>query len=456
MTEAERKRTYYRPRILISVDDVLESTFTDSLVCLTGAELNILRNLVQYAEREANWVSEYHTHYYLTPTDEEWQTLQALVAELEQKLMGCDDIEQLLQDILTAAQCACNNGTAGLTYVPPRADDYEPDYFTYDDTIPSEAMSAEETEACAVAQLWYQWGYEIITEKVLPATRWGWDYIVPAVAGFVALALGGPGAALGVYSLAELIQNLLDIGYTASETNFINWLESNKQDIVCSLYFGILDGGTTASIWSTTKADVVTPAEGISDGDKLIISLFMGSWAGVNAQAAYDAATDWATDNVTAGYCDECERPPQEGTDWIAYPVDYQSVEFCTSLGNEYINFVIDKIEELSCRGVIWVNLQAIPGQILTTWAGSSPRLWSGSGHFSILEPAVGSVQASLWDGFIDADECKAAIAPTAAEHFSGFASDGAGSSSINLPFRNNGDDPAKVQVTWVVYEKPT
>lgn len=302
MSEEWRRKAYYRTRVLIPVDECLDSAFGDCLVCLTGGQLNLVRNLLLYAERRSTFVSEYEPQWYLAPTEEEWDELQTMVAALEGNLMDCEQFTSDLQEILDWVR------VDGSLTEPPFSEDEEA-AFPYDGDITDDELTPEGEEACAVAQLWFEWGYQIITEQVLPATRWGFDYLVPAVAGFIALAIGGPPAAMGVYAVAEFIQELLEIAYRGAETNLVNWMDTNKYDIVCALYAGLVSGGLASAIWAAAYASEIDPAEDISVGDKLMLNLFMGTWAGGNAQRAYDAATDWSTDNVQAGYCLLCGEP---------------------------------------------------------------------------------------------------------------------------------------------------
>lgn len=299
MSEEWRRKTFYASRVLIPVEEVLNSAFGDCLVCLTGGQLNLIRNLLQYADRRSTFVSEYHERYYLAPTTEEWDALQAVVAELERNMMNCEQFSADLAELLSRVR--------SLTSLTPGAWPVgAEEAFPYDDTVGDDELTPAEAEACAIAQLWFEWGYQVITEHVLPATRWGFDYMVPAVAAFIAGAIGGPPAALGVYAVAELIQELLEILYDGAETNLVNWMTTNKKAIVCSLWPDLVVGGDASDIWAITKAAIIDTAEDISAGDKLILHLFMGSWAGSNAERAFTAVTEWATSNVIEDYCLDC------------------------------------------------------------------------------------------------------------------------------------------------------
>ena len=88
MTEAERRRTYVATRVLIDSAKILETTFDDGDLYFTGEQIELMRNLMQYANRIDSYVSEYEPGYYLTPDDTDWDSIQAIVADLEEVLMG--------------------------------------------------------------------------------------------------------------------------------------------------------------------------------------------------------------------------------------------------------------------------------------------------------------------------------------------------------------------------------
>lgn len=88
MSEATRRKGYRFDRVLIGTQDTLDSDFLNAIVHITGGQLNILRNLMEYAARRESFVSEYRDAYYLMPTDIEWSALESVVADLEGVLMG--------------------------------------------------------------------------------------------------------------------------------------------------------------------------------------------------------------------------------------------------------------------------------------------------------------------------------------------------------------------------------
>lgn len=99
MFDIVRRRSYNTLRVLIESSRILNPQLDDSLICLSGAEIELLRNLTQYLHRQDSFVATYNAGYYLTPDQEAWDDLQAIVADLEEKLMGCTEIEALLEAI---------------------------------------------------------------------------------------------------------------------------------------------------------------------------------------------------------------------------------------------------------------------------------------------------------------------------------------------------------------------
>lgn len=109
MFDIVRRRKYVERRVLIDSARILDSPFDDSLICLSGAELELLRNVCLYLRRQDTFVASYFAQHYLTPDSTDWDALQAVVAGLEEKLMGCAELEALITAI--AASTAAINTT---------------------------------------------------------------------------------------------------------------------------------------------------------------------------------------------------------------------------------------------------------------------------------------------------------------------------------------------------------
>lgn len=88
MSESERRRKYRYDRVLIETERILDPQFDDAVVYLTGAQIEMLRNMTQYLNRLDTYVSEQFLGYYLAPTVEEYDDILAIVADLEEELMG--------------------------------------------------------------------------------------------------------------------------------------------------------------------------------------------------------------------------------------------------------------------------------------------------------------------------------------------------------------------------------
>lgn len=88
MSETERRRNYHHNRILIETARILSPAFADATVFLSGAQLEMLRNVSQYLNRQETYVTEYNPGYYLMPTVADYDDILEIVADLEETLMG--------------------------------------------------------------------------------------------------------------------------------------------------------------------------------------------------------------------------------------------------------------------------------------------------------------------------------------------------------------------------------
>lgn len=101
MFDIVRRRKYVERRVLIDSARILDSPFDDSLICLSGAELELLRNVCLYLRRQDTFVASYFAQHYLTPDSTDWDALQAVVAGLEEKLMGCPEVMENIEAMLS-------------------------------------------------------------------------------------------------------------------------------------------------------------------------------------------------------------------------------------------------------------------------------------------------------------------------------------------------------------------
>lgn len=85
---SEQRYGYTYHRVLIESARVLSPQFSDAVIYVTGAQLEMLRNMTQYLNRLTTYVSDYQPGYYLSPTVEDYDDILAIVSDLEDVLMG--------------------------------------------------------------------------------------------------------------------------------------------------------------------------------------------------------------------------------------------------------------------------------------------------------------------------------------------------------------------------------
>lgn len=88
MSESERRRKYRYDRVLIETERILTPEFDDAVVFLSGAQIEMLRNMTQYLRKLDTYVTVYNPGYYLAPTVADYDAILAIVADLEETLMG--------------------------------------------------------------------------------------------------------------------------------------------------------------------------------------------------------------------------------------------------------------------------------------------------------------------------------------------------------------------------------
>lgn len=87
MPDVLKRHKYAVNRILIPAARILSPEFNAAYLYFTGSHIELMRNLLDYANRETTFVDEYHEGYYYSPNDSDWDSLRAIVAELEEILM---------------------------------------------------------------------------------------------------------------------------------------------------------------------------------------------------------------------------------------------------------------------------------------------------------------------------------------------------------------------------------
>lgn len=88
MSEIEQAHGYAYNRVLIESERILDPPFSDAVVFLSGAQIEMLRNVTQYLNRQETYVTEYNPGYYNAPSDDDFDDILEIVADLEETLMG--------------------------------------------------------------------------------------------------------------------------------------------------------------------------------------------------------------------------------------------------------------------------------------------------------------------------------------------------------------------------------
>lgn len=302
-----RRKTYYRPRVLIETGDVLDCPFPDSLVCLTGAEQSLLRNLTQYLHRRSTFASEYHESYYLAPSNEEWDALDAIIAELENKLMGCPELTQLLEDIKAAAQCACEK----LTDLPrtrwPTGGIHEgqPDYDAYQSPVEREVGDPP-----GELGTWDDWDdYKCIAAQIVvdDATNLTGKlanlYSAGAIITFEAFQILILGTSLTppVALVLLVVEALLVAGTLITVQAVEDWISGHALDIVCAI-----QGATSQGVARLALEDLLDAEWDLIMGK----DFFWGVFSQKQIAHIFDATLPKYAEKSSsydAAYCDTCE-----------------------------------------------------------------------------------------------------------------------------------------------------
>ncbi len=114
MSEETKQRSYRTLDVLVEGARVLSSSYPTIGVILTGQELEILRNLMNYTQTRGMFVGEYHPNYYLSVDDDDWLAIETILGALEGKLMGNDNVIWGVNDTLHLVQAGTDVG--GGTY----------------------------------------------------------------------------------------------------------------------------------------------------------------------------------------------------------------------------------------------------------------------------------------------------------------------------------------------------
>jgi len=250
MSESWRRKKYYKPRVLVETTRVLNPQFSDALVCITGAQLEMLRNITQYLHRRSTFAQDYTKAYYLAPNNDDWDEISSIVANLEEGLMGCG-IEELTAVLEAMMQCICDLSARATSDVPLPVNDN------------GSVLAPDLTEETAIAGT----GVPGFANGVVDATT-------AAIAATTLFAVISGGLGLSLALVAALFYAIVQYLVDSATSNLINWMVSNAQESVCALYNGLYNGGyELAASNMTTFID----ESGLPMGDRMMLKLTLTS-----------------------------------------------------------------------------------------------------------------------------------------------------------------------------------
>lgn len=319
MSTEWRRKTYYRSRVLIDTARILNPQFDDALLCITGAQLEMIRNLTQYLHRRSTFAEDYGKVGYLAPDTADWDTIQAIVADLEETIMGCEEFTALFEAMLVQLECICAGGGNVMGFgpsLPPyiedeltsgglqETDDYGPD-------------TVLEAKRCALAQLVYWQSYEWLTEIIQPAQEVSVDILTPLAMVLIATMVGTTIVGIPAGIFLALMWRLIEVWVEGSLTAVQNAVWANRDELICAVWAGLADDYRQAE---TLAVEVIQGIAGLSPIDMVVLHTMYAPWAISLAAKAEANATAWAVAHVDAGACDNCDWIWEIVYEWPACP----------------------------------------------------------------------------------------------------------------------------------------
>lgn len=455
MADEWRRKKYYDKRVLIETARVLDAQFEDSLICMTGAQFEMMRNLTQYLRRRSTFASEYQEGHYLAPTSAEWDELQAIVADLEEVLMGCTDITALLEAIRVCV-CATANAIGSVPLASPALTPII-DRYLQDGTLINADTYGDDTaidaKRCAIAQLTFWQMWDMLTEVIQPLGENTIDILLPAAMVALATMIGTPVLGIPTGIVLALFWNIMEVWVDGEIVALQNAVWASMDELICAVYFGLAIDYRAAE---SEAVLVIAEIPGISPIDRIILHALFAPWAISLAAKAHDNATDWALAHVDPGACDECLV--LEGDDWYAVRITLLDglVEFPHPTDSGYWvggcwQYGLDAGD--TAQGVIW-RIQSFEGECFlkrmsshapcipanSVWPDTSDVLTANEQFFSVNGDEIDEVQ------------CKARLAPNSTTQEPTIIRSGPGSYDAAWHFGYNGDGYCEAVVEWVVF----
>lgn len=315
MSEVWRRKPYYDKRVLIETGRVLSPQFDDSLLCITGAQLEMLRNLTQYLKRRSTFASAYHVSYYDAPTENEWDQLQAIVADLEHTLMGCEELTNAVLGMAAQLACICQALQGQLANTQPGDPGYTDQQY-YDEYVSDvEPDVGDPPEGFADWDEWHEFvcqaAQKLVDDARIAVTDMGTKLTAGILITFsvinAALLLSVIAAPVSI--VIQIVTTLVAIGASFVYADVATWLLDNKETLVCDIYSASSAGAGYAAVQADI-ADLWDAGPGI----QVVQALFNREVISSIFDGTMRDAADW-TGDYTEAYCVPCGEYP-EGYTW--------------------------------------------------------------------------------------------------------------------------------------------
>lgn len=315
MSETWRRKKYYDKRVLVDVDRVLTPQYDDSFLCITGAQLEMLRNLTQYLRRRSTFVSAYHEEYYDAPSSSEWDDIQAIVADLEETLMGCTEMTDALLQMSSNLVCICkalqaahaktniqDPGYTGQEYY----DEYITPVIPDDGDPPGGFADWDEWRAyvCKGAQRLVD---DARTSVLTIGTQMTTGILITFSLINMLLLLSVIAAPVSI--VIQVVTTLVAIGANFIYQDVAAWLSEHKETLVCDIY-SATSGPNAYQAAQATIAGEWDAGPGI----QVVTAMFNREAISSIFDGTMRDSADWIGD-YSEMYCEPCGEYP-EGYTW--------------------------------------------------------------------------------------------------------------------------------------------
>jgi len=308
------------------------------LIAVTGDQIEILSNLLNYAHRKINWCDEVvDANHYFLPDGPTWDDISALVDDLEYRLMNTCS----LQELITAIEGLCDCLPGGFQQYPGALSNGQIQTYQGAGNLVAEEVPATyepvDEDACAAAQTFWNMCYEYWQEIGNPIMG-TYDYLVVTMFAFFA-AIAAP-AILWLAQLGFTLNTINEIWQVFNENTqaaLSDWLFSFKSEIICAVYHAL-----TSDPPNFDEFDALVAESDLSSWTKFALDGMRKTFVPI---AQLCKGTAWAVARLEVGACNDCVPGgcfDMCNEDWVITP-EYCVVDPVTCWGtilSENTNYV--------------------------------------------------------------------------------------------------------------------